>query len=250
MKVYIGSAYGRDLPADHVNSIFRLCHYPGVMWRPEFNDALMCRVRAKAMTRFLLDSDADVFLSIDDDIVFAADKALEICEQAMTHDIVAGQYVTRSRERCFPTTCQEDGIPVRYGDDNYEPVPVRWPATGFLAVHRRVFEKLIKRPDVVLCHPTEAWSFYAPIWTPFIVDGPNGPIYLSEDYAFAERAKQEGFQAYLNPSVRLLHLGQYPFKLEDQTFPPPPPQSMTMTRLSNGKYRIETAEIEEVVAAH
>ena len=239
MKVYCGPVYIRHVEGDHFRSMLRLLRYPNVVFTPEWNDALLERARAKALTHFLLDSDCEVYLSIDGDILYSADQALQICEQAMTHDIVAGTYVTRSRDRCFPTTLQEDNIPVRFAEDP-TPVPVKWCATGFLAIHRRVVEKLIKRADVVLCHPTEDWRFYWPLFSPFVVKGPNGPILLSEDYALCERAREEGFQCYVNPSVRLGHIGQYAFALEDMLYPPPPQMVMTLTRQEAGNYKIES----------
>ncbi len=221
----------------------------GIMFAPQSNDALLCRARAKSMTQFL-DSDADVWMSIDGDIVFHDAAVPAICNQTEKYGIVAGTYVTRSRDRCFPTTLQEDDVPVLFPPvgsvsvADAEPIPVKWCATGFLAVHRRVFEKIVKRPDVELCHAKEV-PFHSNVFTPFTVPGSNGPIYLSEDYAMCERARMEGFQAYVNPAVRLAHVGEYAFRLEDmvtshiddigtdESF------GIQLTREQSGRYKIE-----------
>lgn len=238
-KIYFGPVYIRHIELDHFSCVLRLLRHPNVVFDYQANDALLDRARAKSLTRFLLDSDADVWLTIDGDIVFDDAHAQEICEQAMTHDVVCGQYVTRSRARCFPTSLQLDDVPVEYAGDP-TPIPIKWAATGFLAIHRRVVEKLVQRPDVELCHPTEHWRFYSNLFTPFAVPGPSGPIYLSEDYALCERIRDEGFQIHVNPSVRILHVGQYAFSLEDAVYPPPDQMAMQFTRQTDGRYKIET----------
>lgn len=242
MKIYCGPSYVRHVEADHFSSILRLLRHPEIRFAPEWNDALIDRARAKAITKFVRNTDCDVFLTIDGDIVFDDADALKICEQAMDHDIVAGQYVTRSRHRCFPTTLQNDDDAIEYADDP-TPRAVKWAATGFLAIHRRVVEALIQSDDVELCHPDEEWAFYSNLFTPFTVPGPNGPIYLSEDYALCERAIRAGFTVHVNPAVRLLHVGQYAFSLEDMVYPPPEQMAMRFTRTPEGRYRVETPEM-------
>jgi hypothetical protein len=229
----------RHIEGDHFSSVLRLLRHPEIRFAPEWNDALIDRARAKSMTKFLRNTTDDVWLSIDGDIVFDDAAVLQLCQQAQEYGIVAGQYVTRSRHRCFPTTMQLDDSPVEYADDP-TPVEVKWAATGMLAISRNVVEKLVQRPDVQLCHPTEEWAFYSNLFTPFAVDGPNGPIYLSEDYALCERARQEGFTVYVNPAIRLLHVGQYAFSLEDLVYPPPETMPMQLTRTAEGRYRVET----------
>jgi hypothetical protein len=44
-------------------------------------------------------------------------------------------------------------------------------------------------------------------------------VYLSEDYALCERAYQAGIPVSLVPSVRLGHIGQYAFMLDDMLQP-------------------------------
>lgn len=243
-KIFVGNVYGRSIEVDHHSSLLRLFRFPNVMFRPGYNDALLCRARSKTATRFL-ESDADVHVSIDGDIVFAAEDVQQIADQACNPEtpIVGGVYVTRARlgGLCRPTTIFNDDEPIEFSDDP-TPRPVKWLATGFMATHRRVFETLAK--DLPLCHPIEDWSFY-PFYQPFVTDGPNGPIYLSEDYALCERARLAGFGSFVNPSVRLMHFGQHGFRLEDMTIAEPPTQPIQLTRTSEGRYRVETYDLGE-----
>lgn len=236
-SIYLGPAYGRYIEPDHIQSMHRMLRYP-VTYAPAWNDALLCRARSKTATAFLLDSACDVHVSIDSDIVFDPQSVLQIAEQAVEYGIVAGLYVTRAAgSLCRPTSIFETDVPIEFGTDP-TPVPIKWAATGFQAVHRRVFERLAQ--DLPLCHPTEHWRLF-PFYQTMVVDGPNGPIYLSEDFAFSERARRAGFQTYLNPAVRLLHLGQYPFRIEDLGKAEDPALPVRMTYMADGRYRYETA---------
>jgi len=238
-SIYVGSAYGRYLEPDHIQSVMRLLRHP-ITFAPTWNDALLCRARSKTATAFLLDSKADVHVSIDSDIVFDPQSVLQIAHQA--HDLggpVAGLYVTRAKGGlCRPTSILEADVPIELGTDP-TPVPIKWAATGFLATPRRVFERLAK--DLPLCHPTEWWKFY-PFYMPAIVDGLNGPNYLSEDFAFCERVRQAGFTVYLNPAVRLLHVGNHAFRIEDLGQTEIEPAPVRMTYLSDGRYMYERAD--------
>lgn len=239
-KVYIGSAYGRYLEPDHIQSLMRLLRYP-VMFAPTWNDAAISRARSKTATHFLTETDYDVHVSIDSDIVFDPESVLQIAQQA--HDLgglVAGLYVTRAGGKlCRPTSIFEADRPIEFGSDP-TPVPIKWAATGFLATPRKVFERLAR--DLPLCHRSESWKFY-PFYGEYAVPSerdPDDTIWLSEDYALCDRARKAGFTVYLNPAVRLLHLGQYPFRLEDLGQQERPLAPIRMTYLADGRYAYET----------
>lgn len=241
LRVYLGSAYGRYLEPDHLQSLMRMLRYP-VMFAPTWNDALLCRARSKTATHFLTETDYDVHVSIDSDIVFDPASVLQIAEQAHEHGIVAGLYVTRAGGKlCRPTSIFEADLPITFGTDP-TPVPIKWAATGFVATARRVFERLAE--DLPLCHRAEPWKFY-PFYQPFWIPSDRDPedmLYLSEDFAFCERARQAGFQTYLNPAIRLLHLGQYPFSISDLGQPEQIAQPVRMTYLADGRYRYEVPD--------
>ena len=240
-SIYLGPAYGRYIEPDHIQSMNRMLRHP-VTYAPAWNDALLCRARSKTATHFLLESTADVHVSIDSDIVFAPESVMQIAQQA--HDlggIVAGLYVTRAKGGlCRPTSIFETDVPIEFSTDP-TPVPIKWAATGFMATPRCVFERLAK--DLPLCHRDEWWKFH-PFYQPFWIESERDPedwLYLSEDYAFCERARRAGFQVYLNPAVRLLHLGQHAFRLEDLGQPEEPALPVRMTYLADGRYRYERA---------
>lgn len=216
-----------------MRSLVALLRAPGFGYYPQTGDALIERARGISATYFLRKTDYDVHLSIDSDIMgFSLEDTQKMCELAMEHDIVAGVYVCRSAARTFPATFYEDGVRVFHAFE-HEPVPVKWAATGFMAVHRRVFEKL--RENQTLLHASEEdrafYNFYGCI--EYEDEDTGEPILLSEDYAFCQRAKEAGFGCYIDPAIRLGHIGQYVYRLEDTAQPQPEAQPLALTR--NGK---------------
>lgn len=234
MKLYWGSSVGRSYTPDHVTDLIRLfarSPHP-IYWRPIHGDALIERSRSRAATEFLA-TDAEVFVSVDTDIRFDWTDLVQIAEQAVEYGIVVGAYTTRSPLRTFLTSQVHPHQPIEFATDP-TPVEIQWGATGFMAVHRRVFEAVAMRQDQPLCHAGEPLA-HRPFFLPFVVETPNGPILLSEDYAFCERARQEGFPTYLNPAVRLGHVGDYCYRLEDLTAPrPESPFPILLERLNDG----------------
>lgn len=237
VKVYVATIAWRSLHPSHVFSLIDLLSRPGLLWGPVAGDALVERSRGRCATDFLLRSDADVLLSVDTDVVFRTDDALAICEQAMdtATPIVAGVYMTRGRQGGRPTSTL--AMDVRYDfaltdPATTVPVPIKYAAGGFMAVHRRVFEALAA--DLPLCHRGNALEHY-PFYLPFVVDGEDGPELLSEDYALCERARRAGFETFANPAVRLEHVGEQGFVLEDmlQTHDTPT-QPLALTRTARG----------------
>lgn len=230
MKVVVGSCIWRTVEARHISALTALLREPGFAYAPSVGDALVERARSKNASWFLKNTDADVHLSIDSDIVdFRVDDVKKVCEQAMTHDIVCGLYVTRAgNQRPYPTSMVEENIDINMGLVKDDLVPVHWGATGFMATHRRVFEKLSE--DLPLLHTSGEDGGWWPFYQTMIVDYKDEQILLSEDYAFTERAKRAGFGVWLNPGVRLGHIGSYPYRLEDMAMDYPQPQPLVLRR--------------------
>jgi SAM-dependent methyltransferase len=162
-----------------------------------YGDALIDRARAKAVSNWFRNETTDVFLMIDDDIVFKPEDAARVVNLAREKRAIAcGAYPVGGGEhmasRGWP------GQELHWGPQ-HKPLEIRWPATGFMAVHRDVVAALVK--DETLCYPTQPDAFW-PIFQPFVL----GDNYLSEDYAFGERARRLGFATWMDPRIILHHL--------------------------------------------
>ncbi len=229
MKVYIGSCVWRTVEVAHVAALSKLLRDPGYIYKPQVGDALIDRARGISATWFLEQSDCDIHLSIDSDIVgFTPEDTEKMCQAAMTHDIVGGVYVCRSQNETHPASFYLDKEPVIHAFD-HKPVEVKYLATGFMAVHRRVFEKLAETtPLTALKDKNHFYTFYQPF---NYEDADLGQtIELSEDWAFCQRAKDAGFKCYIDPAIRLGHIGSYTFTLEDMLKERVEPQPLAIMR--------------------
>jgi hypothetical protein len=210
LKIYFGPAVGRSYEIDSLNCVLKLLAGGDVLFRPQCNDALVSRSRSIAASQFLK-SDADVLLIIDTDIVFLAEDARRLCAEALKMQRpMVGLYSSRSDgDKKMPTSCLLRGQTICSEDAT--PTLIRWGATGFMAIPRAPLVRLAR--DLPLCHADREWAF-RPFFMPFVADNDDGePIYLSEDYAFCERAAQVGFPTYCLPDIKLLHIGPYPYSL-------------------------------------
>ena len=202
---------------------------------PTWGDALIERSRARSATRFLETSDCDVWLSIDSDIHFHPDDALRVCQQALEFDIVGGLYLTRTSRDPIPAVRLEEGR--RYDLSDSTPVPVTYPSTGYLAVHRRVFERLAQ--DIPVCHPTDPILRHIPFFTPFAREESGELVLLSEDWALVARARDAGFGVYLNPAVRATHFGALAVSTDDLAVERTGREAQAITRTGTSSYAVE-----------
>lgn len=212
-KVWIGSCIWRSVEVAHMASLIPLMRTPGFSYHPQVGDALIDRARCINATQFLENSDCDVHLSIDSDITgFTVEDTQRLCDLAVEYDIVGGVYVCRAK-KTWPASFYLDGDVVVHAFD-HTPVEVKYLATGFLAVHRRVFETLAETTPVAA--PSDAKHFYT-FYQPMLYadDDIGEAIELSEDWAFCQRAKDAGFKCYIDPAIRLGHIGTYVYTLED-----------------------------------
>lgn len=244
MKVMVGGALWDGAKTGYLQSIVPLIQEPNVVYAPQNGDALVERARGINATYFLRNTDCDVHLSIDHDIMgFTVADTMKMCELAEEYGIVGATYIGRSREKPNAYTVQYVGEAVTY-DTAHRAVEVKWAATGFLAVHRRVFEKLAE--GLRLLHARQPWAFYN-FYGPFEYedDEVGEPILLSEDYAFCQRAKEAGFKTYVDPAVRIGHEGKYVYRLEDMAQKPLDPQPLRLTRTAPYSWRIEGFDLKK-----
>lgn len=166
-----------------------------------------CSVVSRArnlLAQDLLDSECTDLIFIDSDINFEAEDILRL--MAWTSDpkkgIVAGVPRTRSTEKVYIGTLDYD--------ENNELtmngmglVRATRVATAFMMVRRDVFETL----DAA--HPE--WRYYderSKRTVPCIFDFMKTEEgYIGEDYLFCDRAREHGFEVWIDPTIKLGHMG-------------------------------------------
>lgn len=194
----------------------------GYGFRLADNDALISRARGRVVADWYRNENSDVFLMVDGDMTFNpadADRLVELCRNG--HDIIGGAYAVRSGTHLSSRPIGNTTIAFT---PDAQPVEVDYVATGFMAVHRRVIEAL--RRVSPISHPHMEWAYWT-FFTPFVKDNEE----LSEDWAFCERAKQLGFRCWIDPSIRLGHLGTKEWTVEDIGRPAPEPRQVELTTI-------------------
>ena|SRR3990167_8343224 len=205
----------RTIDIDVMQSIMNLAKESrhSFTWGPVRGDALIERARNRAASYFLLECKEDVLLFIDDDVVFEPKDAIKLIDNVMNGaDICSGVYIQKGV--LGKTWVQFDGQEIEFSKTSAM-VEVEAVPTGFLAIKRKVLEKL--SGTLPLCHP-KTLKFY-PFFTPLYTKKSDTWVHLGEDYAFCYRARESGFKVFLDPSLLLGHKGEYIYNMADKVRP-------------------------------
>jgi hypothetical protein len=203
-----------------------------------FNESLITRARNYCVDSFLR-SDCTHLLFIDSDIGFNASDVfllMHLCGPDNGYDIVAGPYPkkTIAWEKVKKASDMGYGKSNPFelsafigdfvfnnvaGQESFrvdEPVEVSETGTGFMMIHRGVFEKYVEaypdlryKPDHVrdanFDGSRDIHAFFDTI-----ID-PETRRYLSEDYMFCQNVRKAGMKVWLCPWMELQHVGTYTF---------------------------------------
>jgi len=166
--------------------------------------SVISRARNVAVHDFL-DTDATDLLFVDSDISFDGQDALRLMAAATDKDIVAGVYEARMPGKVYNVTLDlKDGAVLM--DDNGL-VRVQRVGTGFMLIRRHVLRRMQDE------HPE--WEYYDPIakasmWSIFDFKSTR-EAYIGEDYLFCDRAREMGFEIWVDPSLKLGHMGNHEY---------------------------------------
>lgn len=187
-------------------------HQP--MLAPHVGDSLVSRARNNCLAAFL-QSDADYLFTLDDDIAMPPNTLVDLIEA--DKDIIGGFY--RLKKAIEDGDNLVDLIAFR-GKEPFDlteqkPVEVSYISTGCTMLKRSFVEKMVELyPELhYLENGTheDRWALYQP----YIYNSE----YLSEDWAFCQRAIDKGFKMWMHTGVLCDHWGlaKYGFKelLED-----------------------------------
>jgi hypothetical protein len=163
--------------------------------------SVVSRVRNIIANQFI-DSDCDHLFMVDSDINFNADDVLRLMAWNQMKPIVAGIGVARKTEKVFFSMLDqdEDGNVVM---DNMGLVRAKRVGTGFIMIRRDVFLSLKES------HPE--WEYFdqnsgKTLHSFFdFKSTPEG--YIGEDYLFCDRAREAGFTVWVDPTIKLGHMG-------------------------------------------
>jgi len=166
--------------------------------------------------------------------------------------VVGGYYFWRGGNKNFneagslfdPLNEEKWEIEYKLRPDNY--IETDRLATGFLLVHRSVYEAMDKKfPELEYTLPAlvpdkKTMAYYTPLITEDTYNGKEVKFYRSEDYAFGWRAKQCGFDPCLNMNLLLGHEGSTIYSWFDR----PVLQKLLISNFDSPRHFIEKRDDE------
>lgn len=168
-------------------------------WNLGWNESLIQRAR-NSMAARLLQTTFRKILFIDADIEFQANDVAKLWN--LDTDVCVGLYPMKRKD--VPLGAWRGGKLVKLEECPSEPFECDYAGTGFMMIDRTVFEKMRHAwPEREHEEGSIGKSFS---WfDPRVQDG----IYLSEDYAFTSDWRSLGGKVIADPSIRLIHHGQF-----------------------------------------
>jgi hypothetical protein len=214
--------YSGGIDKDHLQSMNGLSGKVGVV--SLHDNPLVDHARSYLASYVLQHSpDANVLVWVDDDIVFNPNDLLELAELCRSgHPLIGGVYSSRQPGGIVIGGGMPGESYTYYSDGDIQPVPMV--GMGFTAIHRSVYEAIGGTlPEVSIS--TMGGFKGKPYFSCMIENG----VYYGEDTSFCLRAKACGFITEVDTRFRLLHKGEYFYKLEDTGARVEQVNSLTMT---------------------
>jgi hypothetical protein len=171
--------------------------------------SVVSRVRNLIASDFLSSECTDLMF-IDSDINFNAEDIFRL--MAWNTDpkkgIVAGIPVARKKGQVyFSTLDTEDDQSIFM--DKMGLVRAKRVATAFMMIRREVFESLKEaHPEWVYHDEKKVGDEMIAFFDFALKEG----TYIGEDYLFCDRAREQGFEVWIDPTIKLGHMGTIEFE--------------------------------------
>jgi hypothetical protein len=169
-------------------------------------------VARNALASDALNQGAESIFFIDADIAFDPLDVLRLL--ARPEPVISGVYA-RKGKRAFASIFASGTTEVVFGASAPGPYPLKYAAGGFLRIKAEVLTRMITHLNLPACNTDwgrRDWPFFLPM-VASSADGKNH--YLGEDWAFSHRLRQIGITPMADTSIRLWHMGMYPYGWED-----------------------------------
>lgn len=196
--------YDGALKARTADAIIRT--YLMGLWRAHYFPAAdgISRARNHAVADFLK-TDCEYLHFIDNDILFDA-AAIAAIRRHGGRDIVVGIYAKKTeRVACVYNSLPEGNPP----PDHLGLMEIAYGGTGFMRIHRRVFERMIAAHSELayVCDFDGSTK-----WDVFGMGVADCPVrghrrYLTEDWLFCARARALGLHVWADTTIELGHIG-------------------------------------------
>jgi hypothetical protein len=178
-----------------------------LVFKPRVGESLICRARQNDLVEFI-QRGFDAIVWFDDDVVIP-NTAISDLLQA-DRDIVAGVYRLKQDEPAAAVRLPLEGDGPDWNRVLHEGLLTRatYVSTGCFMVKREVIQGMIEAHPKQKYHRNvkgdEAWALFQP----YVYKDE----YLSEDWAFCQRALDAGFEVWVHGGVKCDHWGKRVFR--------------------------------------
>ena len=181
----------------------------------EVNSLCGCSVVSRArniIAHQFMKSDSDHLMFIDADMTFDADDVIRLMCWNQDKAIVAGAYEARKEGKVYIVSLDGghgvNGPQGKVTMDDAGLVRAYRVATGFMMIQRRVFE-VLKEAHPEWDHKDTNTEERMHAYFDFKCT-PEG--YIGEDFLFCDRVLEQGMDIWLDPTIKLGHMGIHEYK--------------------------------------
>lgn len=210
-RVYVSCCSNRNPEWPTVLSIQDSMRYAAtrgfdITFRPRVGESLICRARQNDIVDFMR-RDYDFLMYVDDDIVLPSNSISHLAEA--DKDIVAGVYRLKQDSPSAAVRLPATGGP-NWGQVLSDDLltEAEYVSTGCFMIKRSTVEGMIKHfPEQKYRRNVagdEAWALFQP----YVLN----MEYLSEDWAFCQRALDAGFKVWVHGGIKCDHWGKKNFR--------------------------------------
>jgi hypothetical protein len=155
----------------------------------------------------------DSVLFIDSDIKFDPADAIKLLNSP--EPIIAGLYARKQlgQGSAFTFLPPPEIESIKYGEWCDELYPVYGVGAGFMRIKVSALGAIAHRLELPFCRLGDEYGW--PFFMPLVVEQDCELRYQTEDYAFCQRAREAGIVPKVDPSIRLYHIGDYPYGAEE-----------------------------------
>lgn len=230
MKLFLPIiAYGGQIHTEYMISMMNLMqslikNNMNATFHPITSESLISRGRNSAAA-FFLQSDSDYMLFVDTDMSFTVEDFNEVAKLKKPLSIGAycKKYIRQSKLEEYAKLnpeFEEDWkqyitdfsteIPANVTPEKH--IKVNYGATGFMLIHRSVFETIIKKkPELKYTNDIDFYSGGGDNFYDFfsVRVNPKTKKYESEDYGFCQLWRECGGSIHCATDTNLVHIGRH-----------------------------------------
>ena len=208
-KVYIGIPSRNDgswgmFQSLISNIVFLAQNKIVALIEPHVGDSLICRARQEMTWKFL-QTDCTHFMQLDDDIQLPTDGILKLIQA--DKDMIGGVYRIKNNSGKIASKELEE---IDYTKINV----VKYLSAGCFLQKREAVERMWKKYKEleydIGCDYSDNRGKRIALYMPML----HGEDYLSEDWAYCQRATDIGFKMYLHTGVLCGHWGLHNYELK------------------------------------